>query len=110
MNKNALRNISFYGLLFVITTIVINLIKQQAPFFEIPWTLLIIFIILSLREFPLIKPKMMAGIVFVSLLMFFRLSGGYVNWTSWVIYLILDVMLTALFYFCETHGWWQRHE
>lgn len=110
MNKKLLKNIVIYGVIFIVTTLVINLHKHETSFIEIPWTLLIIFIILVLQQISWIKPKTMAGIFFVCLLIFFHLSGGYVNWTSWIIYFILDVILTVLFYFSETHRWWDSHK
>lgn len=110
MNEKLFKNIIFDVILFLAATVIINLFKHQTPFAEIPWALLVIFIILILQQIPGINYKLMAGIFFVGILIFLRLNGGYVNWTSWVIYLVLDSLLTALFYFCGTHGWWQRHE
>lgn len=110
MNKKTLKIIAIYSVIFIITTLVINLHRQESSFIEIPWTLLIIFIILILQQIPWIKPKAMAGIIFICLLIFFRLNVGHATWGTWIIYFILDIILTTLFYFGETHRWWNSHK
>lgn len=94
MNKKTLKIIAIYSVIFIITTLVINLHKRESSFIEIPW----------------IKPKAMAGIIFICLLIFFRLNVGHATWGTWIIYFILDIILTTLFYFGETHRWWNSHK
>jgi hypothetical protein len=44
MNKKTLKIIAIYSVIFIITTLVINLHRQESSFIEIPWTLLIILL------------------------------------------------------------------
>lgn len=102
MKNKVIRNFLIFIGFWIIFVGINNLIHQRMIFSDFPWEVLLIFLLALIQVLTDLGKRTTYGIYFVVYFIFMLLTGGYYNWTSLIIFVLMAVFMSIITHFVGT--------